>query len=82
MQYINGYQYITQQEAINAQTLCNSYYGIPVSPEDITQNWVNYNFANLNDPQFYYIVFDDSLLPALGQPTEFEVVTPPFPPVN
>jgi hypothetical protein len=81
MQSINGYQYITEQEAINAQALCNSYYGIPASPDDVTQNWVNYNFANLNDPKFYYIVFDDSLLPVLGQPTEFEVVTPPFPPV-
>ena len=81
MQSIKGYQYITQQEAINAQALCNSYYGIPVSPDDVTQNWVNYNFANLNDPQFYYIVFDDSLLPVLGQPTEFDVVYPPFPPV-
>lgn len=81
MQYIKGYQYITEQEAINAQALCNSYYGIPVSPDDITQNWVNYNFANLNNPTFYYIVFDDSLLPVLGQPTDFEVVYPPFPPV-
>lgn len=81
MQSINGYQYITEQEAINAQALCNSYYGIPASPNDITQNWINYYFANLNDPQFWYIVFDDSLLPVLGQPTDFEVVTPPFPPV-
>jgi hypothetical protein len=81
MASIKGYQYITQQEAINAQALCNSYYGIPVSPDDVTQNWTNYYFANLNDPQFYYIVFDDSLLPVLGQPTEFEVITPPFPPV-
>jgi hypothetical protein len=81
MPSIKGYQYITQQEAQNAQALCNSYYGIPVSPEDVTQNWVDYNFADLNDPQFYYIVFDESLLPVLGKPTEFEVVTPPFPPV-
>lgn len=76
-----GYQYITEQEAINARELCDSYYGIPVSPDDITQNWVDYRFANLNDPSFYYIVFDDSLLAVLGKPTEFEVVTPPFPPV-
>jgi hypothetical protein len=79
MQSINGYQYITEEKAINARELCDTYYGIPVSPDDVTQNWVDYQFANLNDPQFYYIVFDDSLLPVLGQPTEFEVVTPPFP---
>ena len=81
MQSIKGYQYITEQEAKNAQTLCNTYYGIPVTPDDITQNWVGYRFADLNDPQFWYIVFDESLLPVLGKPTEFEVVTPPFPPV-
>jgi len=81
MQSINGYQYFSEQEAINARELCDTYYGIPVSPDDVTQNWVDYQFANLNDPEFYYIVFDDSLLPVLGQPTEFEVVTAPFPPV-
>jgi hypothetical protein len=77
-----GYQYITEQEAINARELCDTYYGIPISPDDVTQNWVDYQFAELNDPQFWYIVFDESLLPVLGQPTEFEVVAPPFPPTN
>ena len=79
MASINGYQYNTEQEAINARELCDTYYGIPVSPDDITQNWVDYRFADFNDPKFYYIVFDDSLLPVLGQPTIFEVVTPPLP---
>lgn len=79
MPSIKGYQYPTEQEAINARELCDTYYGIPVHPEDVTQNWVNYNFAELNTPQFWYIVFDESLIPVLGTPTEFEVVTPPFP---
>ena len=79
MASINGYQYNTEQEAINARESCDTYYGIPVSPDDVTQNWVEYKFANLNDPQFWYIVFDESLTPILGTPTEFEVVTPPFP---
>jgi len=75
----NGYQYNTEQEAINAREACDAYYGIPVAPNDVTQNWVDYQFASLNDPQFWYIIFDESLLPILGMPTEFEVVTPPFP---
>ena len=79
MQSINGYQYTTEQEAINARELCDVYYGIPVSPDDVTQNWVDYQFAELNTPQFWYIVYDESLTPILGTPTEFEVVTPPFP---
>lgn len=82
MASINGYQYITEQEAINARELCDTYYGIPVNPNDVTQNWVDYQFAELNTPQFWYIVFDESLTPVLGTPSEFEVVTPPFPPTN
>ena len=79
MQSINGYQYATEQEAINARELCDVYYGIPVTPDDITQNWVDYQFAELNTPQFWYIVFDESLTPILGTATTFKVVSPPFP---
>ena len=81
MQSIKGYQYITEQEAINAREACDTYYGIPVTPDDVTQNWVDYQFAELNNPQFWYIVFDESLTPILGTATTFEVDTPPFPPV-
>ena len=81
MASIKGYQYTIEQEAINARELCDTYYGIPVSPDDVTQNWVDYQFAELNTPQFWYIVFDESLTPILGTPIEFEVVTPPFPPI-
>jgi|688.fasta_scaffold438156_2 hypothetical protein len=80
MAYTNGYKYDTEQEAINAQEACNAYYGIPVSPDDITQNWVAYQFAEYDDPQFWYIIYDNSLLLILGEPTEFEVTSPPFPP--
>ena len=79
MASIKGYQYNTEQEAINAREACDAYYGIRVAPDDITQNWVDYQFAELNDPQFWYIVFDQSLTPILGTPIEFQVVTPPFP---
>jgi hypothetical protein len=82
MQSINGYQYTTEKEAINARELCDSYYGIPVAPDDVTQNWVDYQFAELNTPQFWYIVFDESLLVVLGTPSTFEVITPPFPPTE
>ncbi len=82
MASINGYQYATPQEAIIARESVDSYYGIPVAPDDITQNWVDYQFAELNTPQFWYIVFDESLLVVLGTPSEFEVVTQPFPPTE
>ena len=79
MAFINGYKYFLEQEAMNARESVDVYYGIPVSPDDITQHWIGYNFAELNEPQFYYITFDESLIPILGQPTEFEVIQPnPF----
>jgi hypothetical protein len=76
MLYINGYKYITEKQAIEAKFQCNEYYGIPLNTNDITQNWVNYQFANLNNPQFWYIVYDETLLPVLGTPIEFDVIMP------
>lgn len=79
MVLINGYKYTTEQEAIDAREACNTHYGIPVSAEDVTQNWTDYHLAKLNNPQFWYIPFDESLSPILGEPTEFEVIQPiPF----
>lgn len=72
-----GYKFQTEAEAIAAQKACDNYYGIPVHPYDVTQHWTGYNFADLNTPQFYYIQYDISLLPVLGEPTEFEVIYPP-----
>jgi len=76
---MQGYQYTTETQAIEARQQCDSFYGIPKSPDDVTQHWVEYNFAELNDPKFWYIIYDVSLLPILGEPTEFEVIYPPFP---
>ena len=76
---IIGYKYTTEQDAINARELVDAYYGIPVSPEDVTQNWVDYNIATLDNPIFYYITFDESLEVVLGEPITFEVTVPnPF----
>jgi hypothetical protein len=74
---VTGYKYTTEQDAIDARELVDTYYGIPVSPEDVTQNWVDYQTANLDTPIFYYIRFDISLEIVLGKPTIFEVTTPP-----
>jgi hypothetical protein len=77
MAHLEGYKYITEQDAINARELVDTYYGIPVSPDDVTKNWVDYNTATLDNPIFYYIIFDESLKVVLGEPTNFEVITPP-----
>ncbi len=76
---VTGYKYTIEQDAIDAREQCDVYYGIPVSPNDVTQNWVDYNTATLDNPIFYYITFDESLRVVLGDPSTFEVTVPnPF----
>jgi hypothetical protein len=78
---VTGYKYTTEQEAIDSRELVDTYYGIPVSPDDVTQNWCNYQIANLDNPIFWYIVYDESLEIVLGVPEVFTVTVNPFPPM-
>jgi hypothetical protein len=71
---ITGYKYDTELDAQVARKACADYYGLPKSQEDVTQYWVDYSFAEYNDPQFWYIVYDESILDILGEPIDFEVV--------
>ena len=73
VQEINGYKYLTEQEAIEARKQCADYYGLPKTPEDETLYWVDYNEAELDTPIFWYIVFDDSIEMILGTPSTFDV---------
>jgi len=75
---INGYKYNTEQEAINARKYCADYYGLPVTSEDTTKYWVDYETANLDTPIFWYIIFDESIREILGDPTTFEVTEEPI----
>jgi len=70
---ITGYKYTNEQEAIDARKQCADYYGLPKTPEDVTKYWVDYNEASLDNPIFWYIIFDSSIEMILGQPTTFEV---------
>jgi hypothetical protein len=80
MEYSNYYQYNTFEEAQQAVDLCNTFYNIPEAPDNVTRTWVEYQFANLNNPQFYYILFNDTLPPVLGLPTGFGIIVkPPMP---
>jgi len=68
---MQGYIFTTETEAITARQQCDAFYGIPKSPTDVTQHWIDYRYAELDG--FWYITYDESLLPILGEPTEFEV---------
>ena len=65
-----GYKYNTEQEAINAQTLCDNAYGYPLQ-DATTSHWVDYQFSTTDS--FYFIAFNESIREILGEPIEFEV---------
>lgn len=67
-----GYTYPTEQEAMDAVQLCDTYYGLPV-PGGETQHWCYYSTAIYDDPIFWFITFDESLRVVLGDPIEFQV---------
>ena len=71
-----GYKYLTEEDAQQARKDCSDYYGIPVSLEDVTQYWVDYQCAALDTPVFWFILFDESLVPILGEPIEFDITQP------
>ncbi len=71
---IIGYKYTNENDAIQAKQDCADFYGLPITPEDETIYWVDYNEANLNTPVFWYIVFDESIEEILGVPTTFDVI--------
>ena len=75
---ITGYKYTNEQEAIDARKQCADYYGLPKTPDDVTQYWVDYETAELDTPIFWYIVFDESIRAILGEPTQFEVTQEPI----
>ena len=75
---ITGYKYTNEQDAIDARKQCADYYGLPKTPDDVTQYWVDYETAEFDTPIFWYIVFDESIRSILGEPTQFEVNQEPI----
>jgi hypothetical protein len=65
-----GYKYTTEQEAINARSLCATYKGLP-NPQKDTLYWVNYYHSSIDN--FYYITYIEELENVLGQPINFEI---------
>jgi hypothetical protein len=66
-----GYQYFTEQEAIEARQKCADFYRLPLSEESVTKYYVDYNYSELDE--FYYIVWVNGCTEVLGEPIEFEI---------
>lgn len=73
MSILNGYKFDNEEDAVLAKSACSAYYNIPVNDASTTQDYVDYYFADQNDPVFWYIIYDETLVPVLGEPTEFEL---------
>ena len=71
---ITGYKYETELDAQIGRKACADYYGLPKSPNDVTQYWVDYLFAEYNDPQFWYIIYNETILDILGTPIDFDII--------
>lgn len=61
--YVSGYVYQTEQAAIDAVQQAAIFYDYP--------EWTQYWPARYNDPEFWFILADDSLIPVYGDPINF-----------
>lgn len=72
MPYISGYKYNNEADALHAQDICRINEGLP-KQGGTTLQAVDVQFASLNTPNFWYIIFcEESKI--LGEPEIFEVV--------
>jgi hypothetical protein len=68
---MQGYTFITENEAIAARKAAADYMDLPKNPNDTTIYWVNYNYSDLDG--FWYITYVDGLESVLGEPTDITI---------
>jgi len=73
---IIGYKFLTEQSGIDAIESLNVHYGLPQSATDETQDWCFLYTADMDNPTFWYISFDESMRVVLGNPETFDVTYP------
>jgi len=61
---VSGYVYTTELQAEIAVQQAADFYNYP--------GWTQFWVAGYNDPIFWFILSDESLVPVLGQPITFE----------
>ncbi len=70
---MKGYKFTTEESAQSAIALIEQEANLPKG-DNITKSWTSYSFAELNNPQFYYINHDELVEKALGQPQELTII--------
>jgi hypothetical protein len=69
MEFIRGWKFDTEQEALEARQMVDDYYEFPKPWDSITLHWTDY----LYDGAIWYIIWDESVETVLGEPEEFEI---------
>lgn len=69
MEFIKGWKYSTEEEALIARQLVDDYYEFPKPWDNITLHWTDYTY----DGNIWYILWDETVETVLGEPEEFEI---------
>ena len=74
MEFIKGYKYQTEQEAIDKKLKVDAYF---YNPNNETKDFVSIEISgkvgNINEVDFYYFVWYEALSLVLDDPIEFEI---------
>ena len=68
---MQGYKFLTEQEAIAARKAAADFMGLPKNPGDTTIYWVNYNYSDLDG--FWYITYVEGLEEVFGEPSDITI---------
>lgn len=70
---MQGYKYTTTEQAELALDQIDNFVNLPKG-ENMTQRWTSYQYAEFNNPNFYYIIAHDSFTALLGEPIELNLI--------
>ena len=71
---MKGYKFNTELEADLAINTINLAAEIPSNLDSSTKSWTRHNLAKLNDPAFYFIVYDEFTESVLGEPEILKII--------
>lgn len=71
-----GYKFLEKEIATGARSELVSVKELPKKKGDVTIYWQNYEKAALDEPAFFYMLADESMITTLGKPSKFQITVP------
>ncbi len=68
---VTGYKWNNEQAARSGQAAARVHFGIPISPESVTQEWIEPLHNTGSEGDFWYYIGD--LSPVFGSPSVFDI---------